>query len=93
MARRSAAQMGMAGARGEIVTSVLADQPLQSHAGITVRFHDPTGRGGRPSTNARLVGLSDQQSCADFFMRNMTATVASPLFGLAISVIGIDCAG
>jgi hypothetical protein len=65
MARRSAAQMGMAGARGEIVTSVLADQPLQSHAGITVRFHDPNGRGGRPSTNATLVGLWDHQSYRD----------------------------
>jgi hypothetical protein len=91
MARRSAAQMGMAGARGEIVARVLADQPLRSHAGLTVRFHDPTGRGGRPSTNARLVGPSDQQSCADFFMRNMTATAASSLFRLPLSAIGIVC--
>jgi len=91
MARRSAAQMGEAGARGEIVARVLADQPLRSHAGLTVRFHDPTGRGGRPSTNARLVGLSDQQSCADLFMRNMTATVASSLFRLPLSAIGIVC--
>jgi len=91
MARRSAAQMGMAGARGEIVAKVLADQPLRSHAGLTVRFHDPTGRSGRPSTNASLVGPSDQQSCADFFMRNMTATVASSLFRLPLSAIGIEC--
>jgi len=59
MARRPPAQMGMTGARGEIVTSVPADQPLQSHAGITVRFHDPTGRSRRPSTSATPAGLSD----------------------------------